>query len=481
MKYFPIFANLRDKPVLVVGAGSVARRKITLLLKTSARITVIAKNACDEIVQWHQEGKLKYWRGAFSPCDLDGQWLVIAATNDRDINRTIQLAATARQIFANVVDDKELSEFIVPAIVDRDPVQIAISTGGDAPVLARTLRADLEARLPAALGKLAQKMGLWRETVKGKLPKAAQRRLFWERLLASPVPEHVYQGRDADADAGLMRLINSDEQSGFAPAEGHVSLVGAGPGDPELLTIKALQRLQTADVIFYDNLVSDAVLELVRRDADLVYVGKRAGAWSCKQTEIQQQMVAAAQRGKRVVRLKGGDPFVFGRGGEELEALVRAGISFDVVPGITAAAASAAYAGIPLTHRDYAHSAILVTGHGKAGNDLDWQALAKSEQTLAIYMGLKQSSTITDQLIAHGRAPDTPVVIVERATTPQQRFVCGVLHELPQLIERHGIESPAMILIGEVCRLAGRYQWFNVAPDSAEPAPSAKPADRNVI
>ncbi len=464
MKYFPVFVDLNEKSVLVVGAGSVARRKISLLLKTGARITVIAKDACDEVVQWHHAGKLRYWRGAFSPCDLDGQWLVIAATNNREVNSTIQLAATARQLLVNVVDDRELSQFIVPSIVDRDPVQIAISTGGDAPVLARTLRADLETRLPASLGKLAQKMGKWRAAVRHKLPLAGQRRLFWEKLLDSSVPDHVYRGRDSEADAELMRLINSDTN---APEKGHVSLVGGGPGDPELLTIKALQRLQTADVVFYDNLVSEAVLELVRRDADLVYVGKKSGAQSCKQTDIQQQLVHAAAGGKRVVRLKGGDPFVFGRGGEELEALVQAGISFDVVPGITAAAASAAYTGIPLTHRDYAHSAILVTGHGKADTDLDWQALAKSEQTLAVYMGLKQSSTIMEQLIAHGRAPDTPVVIVERATTPDQRYVSGILQELPQLVEQHGIESPAMILIGEVCRLAGRYHWFNVQPDAS--------------
>ena len=457
MNYFPIFASLRDKPVLVVGAGSVARRKIDLLLKTGARITVVARHACQQVVDWHQSASLTFHCSAFCPSDLEGQWLVIAATNDRQVNRRIQRAASARQILVNVVDDRELSEFIVPAIVDRDPVQIAISTGGDAPVLARTLRADLEARLPAAFGRLASKMGKWRDTVKQKLPTVGQRRQFWENVLGSAIPDKIYQGQEAEADAELVRLINTDAPTG----PGHVSLVGAGPGDPELLTLKALQRIQTADVVFYDNLVSHQVLELTRRDADRIYVGKKSGAHSCGQQDIQQRLVEAAQQGQRVVRLKGGDPFVFGRGGEELEALSKAGISFDVVPGITAAAASAAYTGIPLTHRDYAHSAILVTGHGKGGGELDWRALAKSEQTLAVYMGLKQSSTLSQQLICHGRDPQTPVVVIERATTPQQRSVQGVLAELPGLIEHHRIESPAMILVGEVCQLAGRYQWFN--------------------
>ena len=472
MNYFPIFARLYNKPVLVVGAGSVARRKIELLLKTGARITVVARQACQQVVDWHRSGQLVFRDSAFHPGDVAGQWLVIAATNDQEANRSIQRAAAARQILVNVVDDRELSEFIVPAIVDRDPIQIAISTGGDAPVLARTLRAELESRLPAALGKLAKAMGRWRNAVKQALPLPGQRRQFWERVLESAVPHKIYNGRDSEAEIELLRLLNSNDQ----PSRGHVSLVGAGPGDPELLTLKALQRIQAADVVFYDNLVSDEVLELIRRDADRVYVGKKSGAHSCQQQDIQQRLVEAATRGQRVVRLKGGDPFVFGRGGEELEALSKAGIPFDVVPGITAAAASAAYTGIPLTHRDYAHSAILVTGHGKGDSEPDWKALAKSEQTLAVYMGLKQSAVISQQLIDHGRDPQTPVVVVERATTARQRSVSGVLVELPELIEQHRIESPAMILIGEVCQLAGQYQWFN-DQHQAHIAPQQQPEE----
>ncbi|UTW45203.1 uroporphyrinogen-III C-methyltransferase [bacterium SCSIO 12696] len=456
MNYFPIFANLDNKHVLVVGAGSVASRKIELLRKTNAHIHVVAIEASEQINQWHQQGMVQLQLEAFEPTHLDGKWLVIAATNNRAVNRNVEQAAVARQLLANVVDDRKLSHFIVPSIIDRDPIQIAISSGGEAPVLARSLRADLEARLPASLGKLAVLMGNWRDRVKQRFTRPGQRREFWERVLSSSVPQQLFQGDKHKAEQGVLQMLNGKSVS----EKGHVSLVGAGPGDPELLTLKAMQRLQTADVVYYDNLVSDEVLELVRRDAERIYVGKKAGAHSCSQTHIQEQLRDAALSGKRVVRLKGGDPFVFGRGGEELEVLAQAGVSFDVVPGITAAAATAAYTGIPLTHRDYAHSAILVTGHGKENTDIDWQALARTDQTLAIYMGLKKSSTIAEQLIAHGRAADTPVVIVERATTERQRQISGKLRDLPQLIASYGVESPAMILVGEVCELAGRYAWF---------------------
>ncbi|MCV6604936.1 MAG: siroheme synthase CysG [Porticoccaceae bacterium] len=471
MNYFPIFANLRDKPVLVVGAGNIASRKIELLRKAGARINVVAKSAGQQVAQWHQDGVVSLRLREFQTSDLDGQWLVVAATENAAVNRAVETAASARQLMVNVVDDRQLSHFIVPSMIDRHPVQVAISSGGEAPVLARSLRAQLEAQLPSSLGRLATVMGSWRDAVKQKLKSPGQRRQFWERVLASAIPQQIFQGHDQQAKSGMLRLLNSDNSS----ERGHVSLVGAGPGDPELLTIKALQRIQTADVVYYDNLVSDEVLELIRRDADRVYVGKKAGAHSCSQQNIQEQLRDAALAGKRVVRLKGGDPFVFGRGGEELEVLAEAGVSFDVVPGITAAAASAAYTGIPLTHRDYAHSAILVTGHGKSAHgdessDVDWQALARSEQTLAIYMGLKKSPVIAEQLIAHGRSPQTPVVIVERATTARQRQITGVLAELPQLIEHHGVESPAMILIGEVCQLAGRYAWFGEQSETIQQA-----------
>ncbi|MDM3871575.1 siroheme synthase CysG [Porticoccus sp. W117] len=472
MNYFPLFANLRNKPVLVVGAGNIACRKIELLRKTGAHINVVAKAACEQALQWHDEGVISLRLGEFQTSDLDGQWLVVAATENSAVNCAVEQAAVERQLLVNVVDDRELSHFVVPSVIDRHPVQVAISTGGEAPVLARSLRAQLEAQLPSSLGRLATLMGHWRDAVKQKLKRPGQRRQFWEQVLASAVPQLVYQEQDQRAEASMLRLLNSDdspERDNNGPERGHVSLVGAGPGDPELLTIKALQRIQTADVVYYDNLVSDDVLELIRRDADRVYVGKKAGAHSCSQSHIQEQLRDAALAGKRVVRLKGGDPFVFGRGGEELEVLAEAGVSFDVVPGITAAAATAAYTGIPLTHRDYSHSAILVTGHGKSAqgedsSDVDWQALARSKQTLAIYMGLKKSPVIAEQLIAHGRSPQTPLVIVERATTDKQRQISGVLKDLPQLVESHGVESPAMILIGEVCQLAGRYAWFGDQP-----------------
>ena len=478
MKYFPLFVDLKDKPVLVVGAGQVARRKISLLLKTKVRLLVVAKHACEAVTAWHKEGKLQYVKDQFRPRYLAGQWLVFAATNDHAVHQVIRRRTIAKQILLNVVDDKALSQCIMPAIVDRDPLQIAISTGGEAPVLARVLRAALEVRLPSALGNLAKRMGRWRSTVKRKLPRPEQRRRFWERVLVSSVPEHIVQMRQAEADAELLRLLNDDR---VRVGKGSVSLVGAGPGDPELLTLKALHKLQAADMVFYDSLVSDAVMALVRRDAELVYVGKQPEAHSCEQEAIQTQLVQAARQGKQVVRLKGGDPFIFGRGGEELEALTQAGIEFDVVPGITAAAAAAAYAGIPLTHRDYAHAAILATGHGKNAQAPDWSALAKSKQTLAVYMGVKQSAMIARQLIQHGRQPHTPVVVVERASMPGQRYFSGVLDELPQLVQDHSIQPPAVILIGEVCQLAGRYDWAGIQTTLEESTRPKKTAVANAI
>ncbi|WP_019529002.1 siroheme synthase CysG [Dasania marina] len=464
MKFFPIFADLQHKKVLVVGAGKVATRKIEMLQKAGADIHVVAAKACATVQGWAQQQQLTLHLKNFSADDVTQCWLVVAATDDSAVNQQVQAAAVAQCIWCNSVDDPQHSEFIMPAVVDRGDIQVAISSGGNAPVLARRLRAQIDNLLPQAIADVAQLMGRWRDKVKQSLPTFDSRRNFWERLLDSEITQQLAGGQQQQAEQLAQQLLDDCSANRETLKLGHVSLVGAGPGDAELLTLKAQLRLQQADVIFYDALVDKSILERARRDADFIYVGKTKGFHSVPQEEIQARLVASALAGNRVVRLKGGDPFVFGRGGEELQALDEAGISFDVVPGITAAAAAAAYTGVALTHRDYAQSTVFVTGHGQEGGDLDWASLAKSQQTLAIYMGLHQSADIQRQLIQHGRAPNTPVAIIENASRPQQRSVGGELKDLAQLIQRHEVKSPAIILVGEVCEQLGDYHWFGAKP-----------------
>ncbi|MCR8922728.1 siroheme synthase CysG [Dasania sp. GY-MA-18] len=464
MKFFPIFADLHNKKVLVVGAGKVATRKIEALLKAGAQVWVVAEQACPAVQAWAQQQQIQLQLKSFSAEDLAQCWLVVAATDDSSVNQQVQAAAVAQCLWCNSVDDPQHSEFIMPAVVDRGDIQVAISSGGNAPVLARRLRAQIDSLLPQAIAEVASLMGRWRDKVKQSLPSFDTRRQFWERLLDSDILQRFTAGQQTQAEQLAQQLLDDCSSNITSLQKGHVSLVGAGPGDAELLTIKAQLRLQQADVIFYDALVDKSILERARRDAEFVYVGKTKGFHSVPQEEIQARLVASAQAGNKVVRLKGGDPFVFGRGGEELHALAEAGISFDVVPGITAAAAAAAYTGVALTHRDYAQSTVFVTGHGQEGGDLDWASLAKSQQTLAIYMGLHQSADIQKQLIEHGRAPNTPVAIIENASRPEQRSVGGQLKDLAQLIQRHEVKSPAIILVGEVCQQLGDYHWFGAKP-----------------
>lgn len=467
MKYFPLFVDLKQQSVLVVGAGVAACRKISLLQDAGADITVVAPEAEEEIINLAEQGKLTYRCEFFSDALLDQQKMVISATHDKALNQQVHDAAGRLNVLCNSVDDPANSDFIVPSMVDRGDIQIAVSSAGVSPVLARKIRLQIENLLPQSLGALASLFSRWRSRVMTQLSDAGQRRYFWEQSLSGGVPEAVEQGDDVKAEQLLATLLASvpDRSADISEAPvGHVSLVGAGPGDVELLTVKAQQRLQTADIIFYDALVGEHVLSRARRDAERVYVGKKAGLHSTSQQSIQEQMIAAAKQGLRVVRLKGGDPFIFGRGGEELDALIEAGINFDVVPGITAAAAAAAYTGISLTHRQWAQSVVLVTGHLQEKSELDWQALAKSKQTLAIYMGLQQVTSIQQQLLHHGRAGETPVVIIEAATRPQQRVIGSCLAELSDAVERQQVKSPAMILVGEVCEQLGRYHWFGSAP-----------------
>ena len=414
-------------------------------------------------------GKLQHVERSFRPGDVNGQRLVVAATNNASIQRKVFVAAETAGVFCNSVDDAENCSFITPAIVDRSPLVIAVSSGGAAPVLARNVRARIEAMLPASTGRLAEFARGWRKRVGERIGDARQRRRFWEWLFAGPVAAAVRSGRLGDANAIAATGLAGDAAVGAA--QGSVSLVGAGPGAADLLTLRALQVLQTADVIVYDRLVADDVLELARRDAERVSVGKIPGCPKNSQDEINALLVRLAAEGKHVCRLKGGDPFIFGRGGEEAAVLEDAGIRCEIIPGITAAAGCAAAAGIPLTHRELSQSVVLVTAHGKNSVDrLDWASLARDRQTLAVYMAVRRFPELTRQLVAHGRPPETPVAIVENGTTQQQRVVRGRLGQLAMLAEAHAISSPAMLFIGDVAALHLGDAMRAIEPASLESA-----------
>ncbi|MFM5255847.1 siroheme synthase CysG [Aeromonas hydrophila] len=455
MDYLPIFCRLDNKPVLLVGGGEVAERKARLLLDAGAQLTVVAPELDPELAELAANGSIEWLAGEFAPQQLAGKWLVVAATDRREVNALVYQSANQARIFANVVDDPKRSSFIMPSIIDRSPLMVAISSGGKAPVLARLLREKLEALLPQHLGAVAAFAGSLRERVKARFASMGERRRFWERLLgADRLGQALARGDSASANQLADSLFADESQTG-----GEVVLVGAGPGDPGLLTLHALRQMQEADVVVYDRLVSDEVMALVRRDAKRIFVGKQAGNHCVPQEGINQLLLEAAKKGQRVVRLKGGDPFIFGRGGEELETLVGSGIGFQVVPGITAASGCAAYAGIPLTHRDHAQSVRFVTAHGKGGaQDLDWPLLAKDKQTLVFYMGLSSCATIREQLLTHAKAGDTPVALIERGTQPSQRVIRGTLDQLPELAV--GVESPALIMVGSVVTLADQLAWF---------------------
>ncbi|MBW3846480.1 siroheme synthase CysG [Aeromonas hydrophila] len=455
MDYLPIFCRLDNKPVLLVGGGEVAQRKARLLLDAGAQLTVVAPELDPELAELAANGSIEWLAGEFAPQQLTGKWLVVAATDRREVNALVYQSANQAGIFANVVDDPKRSSFIMPSIIDRSPLMVAISSGGKAPVLARLLREKLEALLPQHLGAVAAFAGSLRERVKARFASMGERRRFWERLLgADRLGQALARGDSASANQLADNLFADESQTA-----GEVVLVGAGPGDPGLLTLHALRQMQQADVVVYDRLVSDEVMALVRRDARRIFVGKQAGNHCVPQEGINQLLLEEAKKGQRVVRLKGGDPFIFGRGGEELETLVGSGIGFQVVPGITAASGCAAYAGIPLTHRDHAQSVRFVTAHGKGGaQDLDWPLLAKDKQTLVFYMGLSSCAVIREQLMANGKGGATPVALIERGTQPSQRVIRGTLDQLPELAV--GVESPALIMVGSVVTLADQLAWF---------------------
>ncbi|MCT4705050.1 siroheme synthase CysG [Enterobacteriaceae bacterium H16N7] len=455
MDHLPIFCQLRGRACLLVGGGDVAERKARLLLEAGALVTVNALEFTPQFQAWAQQGMLTLEQGPFSPSLLDISWLAIAATDDDAVNQQVSDAAESRRIFCNVVDAPKQASFIMPSIIDRSPLMVAVSSGGTSPVLARLLREKLEAILPLHLGKIAGYAGTLRGRVKAKFATMGERRRFWEKFFTNDRLAQYLANED-------QKAIDQETESLFNQSldhRGEVVLVGAGPGDAGLLTLKGLQQIQQADVVVYDRLVSDDIMNLVRRDADRVFVGKRAGFHCVPQEEINQILLREAQKGKRVVRLKGGDPFIFGRGGEELETLCDGGIPFSVVPGITAASGCSAYSGIPLTHRDYAQSVRLVTGHLKTGGELDWHNLAAEKQTLVFYMGLNQAAAIQENLIRHGMPADMPVALVENGTSVKQRVVNGELNQLGELATQ--VESPALIIVGRVVALRDKLNWFS--------------------
>ncbi len=458
MDYLPLFFKLENRNALLVGGGQVALRKARLLVRTKAIVTVISHEIDPQLQQLLDDNNGTAIIGEYSDSLLDGMLLVTAATDDEPLNRQVYADALARNIPVNVVDNPKLCTFVFPAIVDRSPIVIAISSGGQAPVLVRVLRAKLETLIPNGYSKLALLAGQFRSQVKKKFKTINQRRSFWESILQGQVAETMLAGRESQAYSMMRsKLENADTQ---LPA-GEVYLVGAGPGDPELLTFKALRLMQQADVVMYDALVSKEVMELCRRDAELIFVGKNRDNHSVPQQNINQMLIDQAKKGRRVVRLKGGDPFIFGRGGEELQSLKAQGIPFQVVPGITAASACSTYAGIPLTHRDYSQSVTFVTGQQKnRSSELDYSLLARGEHTVVFYMGLHNLENICTKLIAAGQAADTPAAIVSRGTAIDQQVLVGTLETLVTLHAEKPLAAPALIIVGKVVLLQDQLKWF---------------------
>ncbi len=463
MQNYPIFVNLQNQACLVVGGGPVALRKIRLMHSAGANITVVAPEICPEISEEFGPS-ITHHRREFDEQDIGGYRLITAATNVPEVNQRVSELAQAKNIPVNVVDQPELCSFITPSIVDRSPVLIAISTGGDAPVLARMLRSKLEAFIPASYGALAATMGRYRDQLKKALPEERDRRRFWERVVQGPIAEYFFSGRQQKAEQALQQQIDAKQSAN--DAVGEVWLIGAGPGDPDLLTFRALRLMQQADVVLYDRLVSKEILNLTRRDADRIYVGKKRAEHAVPQGDINQLLVDLALQGKSVVRLKGGDPFIFGRGGEEIELLAKSDVPFQIVPGITAASGCATYAGIPLTHRDHAQSCLFVTGHLKDGTvDLNWPLLATENQTVVIYMGLVGLPTICEQLIKHGVRPDMPIALVQQGTTQQQQVFTGTLATMNDIISGQQVHAPTLIIVGSVVSLHSDLAWFNPEAD----------------
>ncbi len=458
MDYFPVFLDLKKRRCLLVGGGDVATRKGRLLAKAGASLRVVAPEISTELRELVVASSGEIFEREYQSKDLKDCMLAIAATDIESLNEKVSADAQILHIPVNVVDSPALCTYITPAIIDRSPLVIAVSSGGEAPVLARLVRAKLETLIPASYGKLAQIASQWRDRIKARFSDGDSRRKFWEKILQGPAAELMMNGQEAAANKFINDELTNDQSQ---LTKGEVYLVGGGPGDPELLTLRALRLMQQADVVLYDRLVSDAVMELVRRDAERIYVGKRRSEHAMDQENINQLLVDLAKQGKRVLRLKGGDPFIFGRGGEEIELLAQNNVPFQVVPGITAASGCAAYAGIPLTHRDYAQSVRFVTGHLKSDDtNLSWPELANPTQTLVFYMGLVGLKDICESLITHGRAATTPVALIEKGTTQDQRVLIADLNSIADIVAANDVHAPTLFIVGDVVKLHDSLKWF---------------------
>ena len=472
MDHLPIFLNVKGQPALVVGDGTLAARKADLLVRAGCELTVIAPTPNGDLARLLREQQITHRTNELGADDLDGCVIAFGASADTAVNRKLYDLATAAGVPVNISDNPDFCDFIMPALVDRSPLLVAVGSGGTSPLLTRMLKARFETILPAAYGRVAEFAGEYRERVKNAIPNMSSRRRFWETMIDGPVAEHLFSGQEDAATALMESLLEEAASVDDRPPRGEVYLVGTGPGDPDLLTFRALRLMQQADVVLYDRLIGAGILNLVRRDASRIYVGKMKKEHSVAQEEISGMLVRLAQEGKRVLRLKGGDPFVFGRGGEEIETLAENGVAFQVIPGITAANGCSSYAGIPLTHRDHAQGYTVVTGHEKDGElNLHWDSLLRPRQTVVIYMGLTSLGTITGGFLKHGADPATPAAVIENGTREGQRVVTGTLASLPDMSADARIESPALIIIGSVVTLRNKLSWFADTAAEAEPPP----------
>ncbi len=475
MDYLPIFLDVKTRLCIVVGGGEIASRKVALLQNAGAQIRVIAPVLGVSLTELKAQGAIEHAAREYRQGDLAGARLVIAATDDAEVNRRVSEEAQAHGIPVNVVDQPELCSFIMPSIIDRSPVIAAVSTSGASPVLARLIRGRLESLIPAGYGRLAELASRFRDRVKARFTSPTDRRRFWEEVLQGGVAERVFSGHHEEANNLMEQALETGTLT--TDGMGEVYLVGGGPGDPDLLSFRALRLMQQADVVVYDRLISKPILEMTRRDAERVYVGKENNHHVMCQEDINRLLAKLAKEGKRVVRLKGGDPFIFGRGGEEIDTLAAQGIPFQVVPGVTAASGCASYSGIPLTHRDYAQSVVFVTGHLKDDSlNLNWKALAQPRQTVVFYMGLMSLPHICRELQAHGMPADLPAALVQQGTTPQQKVYTGTLSTLTGIAEKHKPKPPTLIIVGEVVELRDKLNWYRSGGEAAERDQSFEPA-----
>jgi len=465
MDHLPIFLNVNGKRTLIVGNGVSAARKADLVLRAGSDLTIVSPQLGQELSQLANNYSFRHQKTELTAEDLTGCMIVFGCSGDDAVNQNLRELAGAAGIPVNVSDKTEDCDFIMPAVVDRTPLLIAISSGGTSPLLVRMLKARFETTIPAAYGRLAEFAGSYRDRIKVLIPNMVRRRRFWEAMVSGPVAEHIFSNQLEQAGTLMDTHLEEAAASGDKPPAGEVYLVGTGPGDPDLLTFRALRLMQQADVVLYDRLIGEGILNLVRRDAKRIYVGKLKNNHTVSQEEIGRMLIELAQQGKRVLRLKGGDPFVFGRGGEEIEALSENGIAFQVVPGVTSANGCAAYAGIPLTHRDHAQSCVFVTGHEKDGElHLNWKTLIQPRQTVVLYMGLSSLGAITAGFLSHGADPATPAAVIENGTRAGQRVITGTLESLLEKTSQAGIKSPALIIVGSVVKLRGKLSWFANRP-----------------